>query len=217
MQCLKRLLAAGALAASTISAQAAVIGFDDLTGGQNDPFYFYTEDGFMVFPAGGEPWVQNVVYGKPAPSVIFHRPREAPELFAGMFVRAEDSSDFTFAAVDLYSSVTPIPFRFVGYDENVPVFDVYGTMPNTFGQFLTALNPNVDVLIDLLYIELVNPFVALGGNPVGFDNVAVTLVRSVPEPGTGGSLLFAVAGFALIRLGRRDAEGAVNRWFSCRA
>ena len=208
IQWMKRLLAAGALATSSISAQAAAIGFDDLTGGQNDPFYFYTEDGFMVFPAGGEPWVQNVVYGKPAPSVIFHRPREAPELFAGMFVRAEDLSDFTFSAVDLYSSVTPIPYRFIGYDENVPVFDVYGTMPNTFGQFMTALNPNGDVLIDLLYIELVNPFVALGGNPVGFDNVVVSLANQVPEPGSLTLALAAFASLAGVISPRRRTRGA---------
>ena len=196
---MKRFLQICAISAVTVSAQATVIGFDDLTGSQNDPFFFYTEDGFLVFPAGGEPWVQNIDGGKPAPSVIFDRPRGAPELWAGMFIRAEDFSQFTFAAVDLYSGATPIPYRFLGYDENVPMFDVFGTMPNTFGQFLTAMNPNGDVLIDMLYIELVNPSLANGGNSVGFDNLVVSPASSVPEPGAALLLVTGLLAAAFFR------------------
>lgn len=203
---MKRLLQICAMTALTAIAQAATIGFDDLAGSQNDPFSFYTEAGFMVFPAGGEPWVQNIVYGKPAPSVIFHRPRDAPELWAGMFIRAEDGSDFIFAAVDLYSSVTPIPYRFLAYDEGMPVFDFTSTMPNTMGQFKTADNPHGDVAMDLLYIELVNPFVAVGGNPVGFDNVVVSTVGAVPEPAISELLLIVAAGTFSLRLLRATAR-----------
>ena len=197
---MRRLLQISALAAICTIGQAATIGFNDLSGSQNDPFSFYTEAGFMVFPAGGEPWVQNIVYGKPAPSVIFNRPRDAPELWAGMFIRAEGGSNFTFAAVDLYSSVTPIPYRFLAYDEGMPVFDFTATMPNTMGQFKTADNPYGDVAMDLLYIELVNPFVAVGGNPVGFDNVVVSMVRAVPEPATIWLLMIVAAGVFPLRL-----------------
>jgi hypothetical protein len=164
-------------------AKAEVIGFDGI-GDNGEPFTFYTEDGFMVFPAGGEPWINNTVYGRPAPSVIFNRHRGDPERWAGMFICAEDVSDFTFSAVDLYSSVTPIPYRFIGYNEGMPLFDFSATLPNTFGQFVTAFNAASDVLIDLLYIELVNPFNPIGDNPVGFDNVVVNLASAVPEPGT---------------------------------
>jgi hypothetical protein len=206
----RRLLQICALTAINATAQAATIGFDDLAGGQNDPFYFHTEAGFIVFPAGGEPWVQNIVYGNPAPSVIFHRPRGAPELWAGMFIRSGDGSDFTFAAVDLYSSVTAIPYRFLAYDEGMPVFDFTATMPNTFGQFKTADNPYGDIAIDLLYIELANPFVAVGGNPVGFDNVVVSVVRAVPEPATSGLLLIMAAGIFSLRLLRARARENVT-------
>jgi hypothetical protein len=193
-------LAALALAGCLGCANAEVISFDDI-GDNGEPFTLYTEDGFMVFPAGGEPWINNTVYGKPAPSVIFNRQRGDPELWAGMFIRAEDTSDFTFSAVDLYSSVTPIPYRFIGYDEGMPMFDVSATMPITFGQFVTALNAASDVLIDLLYIELVNPFIPIGGNPVGFDNVGVNLASGVPEPGTVSLVALALVGAAA--LGRR--------------
>lgn len=187
----------------TAYAHAAVIGFDDLPGANNDPFYFYSEDGFMVYPGGGSDWVQNIVYGKPAPSVIFNRQRGDPELWAGMFISEENARPFTFSAVDLYSSVTPIPYRFLGYREAVPVFDVYGTMPNTFGQFITAFNTDFEVEIDLLYIELVNPYVAIGGNPVGFDNVVVSVASTVPEP---GSVTLLLAGLVAATAFRRRSQ-----------
>jgi len=197
-----RAIAALLIAVAT-SSQASVIGFDDLTGANNDPFYFYTEDGFMVFPGGGADWVQNINYGKPAPSVIFNRGRNDPELWAGMFIREESLQPFTFSAVDLYSSVTRIPYRFIGYREGMPVFDVSGTMPNTFGQFVTAFNTEAEALIDLLYIELVNPFVAIGGNPVGFDNVVVAVSSAVPEP---GSMALLISGLLALTALRRRIE-----------
>jgi len=123
-----------------------------------------------------------------------------------MFVRAADSSDFTFSAVDLYSGVSPIPYRFLGCDENVPVFDVFGTMPNTPGQFITAINPNRAALIDMLYIELVNPYVAFGGNSVGFDNVVVTSASSVHEPSTAALLLAGLLAAALFSQRRGPAR-----------
>lgn len=201
-----KLLAALALCTSTQLSSAAVIGFDDLAGANNDPFYVYSEDGFLVYPGGGADWVQNIVYGKPAPSLIFNRQRDDPELFAGVFISEENAHPFTFSAVDLYSSVTPIPYRFLGYREAVPVFDVYGTMPNTFGQFVTAFNTDFEIEIDLLYIELVNPYIAIGGNPVGFDNVVVTTVQSVPEPGALALALLPLALLAGTRFKRDRTE-----------
>lgn len=204
-----RSLAALALAGYLGCANAEVIGFDGI-GDDGEPFTFYTEDGFMVFPAGGEPWINNTVYGRPAPSVIFNRHRGDPERWAGMFIRAEDVSDFTFSAVDLYSSVTPTPYRFIGYNEGMPLFDFSATMPNTFGQFVTAFNAASDVLIDLLYIELVNPFDPIGDNPVGFDNVVVNLASAVPEPGTVSLAALALTAAATLRrrAGRRGWTAA---------
>lgn len=199
---LKRMLLVCAIAAISFSAQAAVIGFDDI-GENGTPFTLYTEDGFMVFPAGGADWVNNTVYGAPAPSVIFNRKRGEPEIWAGIFVRAEETLPFTFSAVDLYSSLTPIPYRFIGYKDGMPVFDVSNTMPNTFGSFKTAFNPDfASSLIDLLYIELVNPFVACCSNPVGLDNIVVTRAIEVPEPGSLPLALIAAS--LLLTVGSRN-------------
>lgn len=205
---LKRMLLVCAVAAISFSAQAAVIGFDDI-GENGVPFTFHTEDGFMVFPAGGADWVNNTVYGAPAPSVIFSRKRGEPEIWAGAFVRAEETLPFTFSAVDLYSSLTPIPYRFIGYKDGMLVFDVSNTMPNTFGSFKTAFNPDyASSLIDLLYIELVNPFVACCSNPVGFDNIVVTRASEVPEPGALALALMAVS--ALLMGSRNNRRGALQ-------
>lgn len=199
---LKRMLLVCAVAAISFSAQAAVIGFEDIAE-NGTPFMFHTEDGFMVFPAGGADWVNNTVYGAPAPSVIFNRRRGEPEIWAGVFVRAEETLPFTFSAVDLYSSVTPIPYRFTGYKDGMPIFDVSDTMRNTFGSFKTAFNPDYSTsVIDLLYIELVNPFVACCSNPVGLDNIVVTRASEVPEP---GSLPLALLAFSpLLMAGSRN-------------
>jgi hypothetical protein len=206
---LTQLLQICAITAVATSAHAAAIGFEGI-GEHGTPFTLYTEDGFMVFPGGGEEWVNNTVYGKPAPSVVFNRPRGAPELWAGMFIRAEGTLPFTFSAVDLYSSVTPIPYRFVGYKDGMPVLIVFGEMPNPFGEFEPATNPDFETLIDLLYIELVNPFVAFGGNPVGFDNIVVSLANLVPEPATGGLLFAGVAAIAAARVRRRHMSISIK-------
>lgn len=194
----------------TTYAHAAVIGFDDLPGDNNDPFTFLTEDGFMVFPGGGADWVNNTVYGAPTPSVIFNRRRAEQEIWAGIFVRAEETLPFTFAAVDVYSSVTRIPYRFIGYKDGMPVFDVSNTMANTFGTFKTAFNFDfASSVIDLLYIELVNPFVACCSNPVGLDNIVVTRASEVPEPGSLALALVAVS--ALIRVGSKSHRSGAQQ------
>jgi len=76
-------------------------------------------------------------------------------------------------SVDIYSSVTPIPYVFTGLLNGSPLFSVSAVQPNTVGNFVTVANPSSGVLIDTLLIELSNPATACCGNPVGFDNVAV--------------------------------------------
>ena len=190
----RRFLQACAVTMVASSAHAAVIGFDDISG-NGTPFTFYTEDGFFMFPTSGADWFQNTVYGAPAPFIQFWRQPGEPENWGSLFVRADAAADFTFSSVDVYSSVTPIPYRFIGSNDGLFVFDISSTMPNTFGQFRTAANPQFSAVIDLLYIELVNPYVAFGGNPVGLDNIVVSLAHPVPEP---GSLALAFAALASI-------------------
>jgi len=85
-------------------------------------------------------------YGNPAPSVIFLRSSAEPTITAEIDVTAGGSA-FSFSAVDLYSSVTPIPYTITGFMHSKPVFAVSGTVPNTYGNFATVLNPNATYLI----------------------------------------------------------------------
>jgi len=195
------------IGAFTSSGSAAVIGFDEMTGATNDPFYLYTEDGFAVFPGGGADWVKYMGYGKPAPSVVFNRRQNEGETWAGMFIREEFAHPFNFFSIDLYSSITRIPFRFIGYREGTLVLDVSGELPNTFGQFATVFNDAYSIALDLLYVELVNPYVACCGNPVGFDNVVVAARSAVPEPGTLALAIVPLAFLMLASLGSNRRVG----------
>jgi hypothetical protein len=201
-------LSALVFAAATSSSSAAVIGFDQLPGPNNSPFTSYTEDGFRVFPAYGARWYQNTIYGSPAPAVMFNRNGNEPDVLGSIGVQAVGGFDFTFSAIDLYSSVTRIPHRFIGWNNSSVVFDFSATMGNTFGTFRTANNPFVDITIDLLIIELVNPFVSIGGNPMGVDNIVVSLSNAVPEP---SAVTLALLCIGLVAAARRVAwRGALR-------
>jgi hypothetical protein len=203
-------LSALVFAAATSSSSAAVIGFDQLPGPNNSPFTSYAEDGFRVFPAYGARWYQNTIYGSPYPSVMFNRSANEPDVLGSIGLQAIGGFDFTFSAVDLYSSVTRIPHRFIGYNNSAQMFDFSATMGNTFGTFRTAFNPYADVRIDLLLIELVNPFISIGGNPMGLDNIVVSMTNAVPEPGA-----VTLAGLCLVLLAatrRLASHGARGTW-----
>lgn len=195
---IRGLLSAFALLGFTSFANAAVIGFDGI-GAHGAQFTSYTEDGFTV-SAGSSLWTNNRVYGAPLPFVQYVRNQSDPELVTGLFFTAGDA-DFTFASVDVYSSVTPIPYRIRGFQDGLVLFDLQGTVPNTFGQFRTILNPELGDVIDRLYIQLFNPFVACCSNPVGMDNIVVSLVSTVPEPGV--LLLLATSMVLLAGLSKR--------------
>lgn len=197
------LLSALVFAAATSSSSAAVIGFDQLPGPNNSPFTTYAEDGFRVFPTYGARWYQNTIYGSPAPAVMFNRNGNEPDVLGSIGVQAVGGFDFTFSAIDLYSSVTRIPHRFIGFNNSAQMFDFSATMGNTFGTFRTAFNPFVDVTIDLLIIELVNPFISIGGNPMGVDNIIVSLANPVPEPSAVTLVLMCIV---LVAAARRAAS-----------
>lgn len=191
----RRLLHALAIATVATTAQGALIGFDDI-GANGTEFTPYVEDGFTVTP-GSSRWINVRTYGAPAPSAQFNRNREEPEVSSGLFVTA-GGADFTFSSVDLYSSLTPIPYRVLGYQDDAVVLDFSATVPNTFGAFRTVLNEQSGLLLDRLYIRLTNPFLALGGNPVGMDNIIVAR-SSVAEPATPALLLAAALLAAAMR------------------
>jgi hypothetical protein len=81
---------------------------------------------------------------------------------------------FSFKSVDLYSSTTPIPYTITGLRSSTSMFTMAATLPNTFGDFATVVNPNAASMVDTLMISLSNPSAACCTNPMGLDNIVVT-------------------------------------------
>ena len=166
------------LLVSAAPASAATITFNNLTTAGN--FGSYAEAGFSVTPTSGS-WITSTTFGHPAPFIEFLGAIGAPTITADVSV-TRGGSPFVFNAVDLYSSITPIPYVFTGLRNATVVFTQSGTVPNTFGNFATVATAST-LPIDTLLISLSNPatgVVCCGPNPVGLDNI---VVNAVPEPG----------------------------------
>ena len=131
----------------------------------------YTESGITVLPTAGS-WQARTGYGNPAPFIEFVTQAGVSE--TGQVQVTAPGSAFSFVSVDLYSSVTPIPYVFTGLMGSTKVFSVSGTVPNTLGNFATVANPNTGDLIDTLVIELTNG-TACCENPMGLDNVRLIM------------------------------------------
>ena len=95
-------------------------------------------------------------YGNPLPSIIFNRSAAQPTITAAVTITAS-GSEFRFQSVDLYSSITTIPYVFTGRLKSNLVFSVSAEEGNTFGSFVTVANPNATDTIDNLVITLSNP------------------------------------------------------------
>jgi len=130
----------------------------------------YAESGFTV-TADSSDWIAWTNYGAPAPSIVFFA-QGGTALTRGVSVTA-GASTFKFVAVDLYSSMTPIPYEITGLRDSVVVFSMIGTLPNTFGNFRTVEHPNGRDTVDTLVIRLSNPAPAAGSNPMGLDNIVL--------------------------------------------
>ena len=109
----------------------------------------------------------------PSPSIQFVNQAGQPPVTGELRI-TYGGTPFRFESVDLYSSVTPIPYTFIGLSNSVAVFTGSGTVPNTFGQFAPVLNPSVATPIDTLLIRLTNPQLACCNNPMGLDNIKVS-------------------------------------------
>jgi hypothetical protein len=83
-------------------------------------------------------------------------------------------SAFGFLSVDLYSSITRIPYTITGLRNSTPVFTVTDTVPNTFGTFKTVANPHGTDAIDTLIIRMSNSPGPCCTNPMGLDNIVLT-------------------------------------------
>jgi hypothetical protein len=131
----------------------------------------YTESGITVVATAGG-WRARTGFGGPAPSIIFITP--AGVSATGQVEVTAGGSTFGFVSVDLYSSMTSIPYVFTGRLGSTKVFSVSGTVPNAFGSFATVANPHAGELIDTLDIELTNG-TACCESPMGLDNIRLTM------------------------------------------
>jgi hypothetical protein len=163
--------AAGGSSVVTLSGTGrpgATIAFSGLLTSES-PAGTYAESGFVVTTDSSD-WIAWTAYGAPAPCIVFFAHGGA--LTRGVGVTAGGST-FTFVAVDLYSSMTPIPYEITGLRDSVVVFSVAGTLPNTFGNFRTVENPGGRDSVDTLLIRLSNQAPADGSNPMGLDNIVL--------------------------------------------
>ena len=136
----------------------------------------YTEAGFTVNVQAAS-WTVLGTYGNPLPSIQFAAVPTEPFTVGQLQVTAGGAL-FTFTSVDLYSSVTTIPYSVSGLLNGVPQFIHNGTVPPTSGRFATVSGPTVNIPIDTLIIGISNvppPTCATcATNPMGVDNIAVS-------------------------------------------
>lgn len=147
------------------------IAFGGLSG-NGSQFIEYNESGFSVASGLGS-WEVMESYGNPAPAIIFMREADEPE-FQGEVEITSNGSLFSFNSVDLYSSITPIPYTIKGFRDSELVFTLSDTVPNTFGKFKRVENPESTDAIDTLTIRLSNPATPCCSNPMGLDNIVVS-------------------------------------------
>lgn len=149
------------------------ITFDGLTGVVNrSPVTTYNESGFTL-TATAQSWEALTTFGNPAPFIQFTRPAsQTPQV--GEVTVNSSGAVFMFESIDLYSSVTTIPYEFIGLRNGVALFAFSGTVPNTFGAFVTVSNTQPTLAIDTLLIRLTNPPTTCCSNPVGLDNLVVS-------------------------------------------
>jgi len=129
----------------------------------------YTESGITVLATAGD-WQARTGFGNPAPSILFST--SVGGTATGQVKVTAGGSAFRFVSVDLYSSMTTIPYVFTGQIGSTQVFSVSGTVPNTFGNFAKVANPNAGDLIDTLVIELAN---GVAQNSMGLDNLRLMM------------------------------------------
>ena len=146
---------------------------------ENGVFAPYTETGFTVTPRTGA-WLVGAapLFTPPIAYIYFNASETA--LDADVTITRQ-GAPFGLTSVEVYSSVTTIPYSIVGLKGSSTVFQLSATQPITHGLFVAVSNPQPKAIIDTLIIRLTNPCEAgiqtndghVGTNPVGLDNVAL--------------------------------------------
>jgi hypothetical protein len=156
---------------SSTAPRNVTITFNGLTANKT-PVAIYREAGFSV-SANLANWVALTTYGNPSPFIQFTG-SAGSTVVGEIQVFADSHAAFSFQSVDLYSSTTPIPYTITGRRGVATVFTVADTLPNTFGDFRTVVNPRGTDAVDTLTIRLSNPSAPCCPNPMGLDNIVLS-------------------------------------------
>ncbi len=146
-----------------------VIGFEGLL--VNDAVFDHHTACGVTITVSGAPWQASTTYGSPAPFIQFLATRGTT--LTGDVVLQSTDGTFTFAAVDIYSSTTKIPYEMTGSAHGAVAFTLAAVQGNTFGNFATIVNPHAAIAIDTLRVSLTNPAAPCCTNPVGLDNIRI--------------------------------------------
>jgi hypothetical protein len=147
-------------------------------GPDRAPIASYAESGFLVqFRTGAwEVWTGFTNAPVAFPFPVFLSPGGASA--TGEIRITAGGALFAFKSVDVYSSITPIPYAIVGTRSGTKAIELADTIPfagvvgNTFGNFRTVTNPSPGRLVDELTLTLTNP-ATIGPNPMGLDNIVL--------------------------------------------
>jgi hypothetical protein len=152
-----------------ISLTLATITFDHLLGDDGTPFTSYEENGLTIINTN-RPWEVRERFGHPAPSIIFFNDDPQRDTVGEVEIVSRYES-FAFRSVDLYSSVTAIPYSITGTRQTRETISLTGTVPGTYGAFATVSTSDL-TLFETLTIRLTNPR-GCCRNPMGLDNITV--------------------------------------------
>lgn len=172
--------AAVAAMALTAPAQAAVISFDGLSGGNGSVFTGpYVEDGFTVSAGRGDVF-EGQIFGNPEPSLV------VGSVFGGGPIGSVQvlGGVFNFNSFDLSTQNGTGEYQVEGFFNGSSVFSLAGSLSPSGFQTISGLAGNIDQL---------NFILTANGTSVNLDNIDVS--AAVPEPATWA---FMILGFGAI-------------------
>ena len=203
MKSLISLALAGTCLAMPMTAQAAIISFDDLAGDNGTVFSSYSEDGFLISATGGEIF-NGKSFGNPTPSLVVGSVFQGGP--SGSFnVTLSSGGMFSFDGFDLIGNNGLADYTVQGFSGASSIFSFSGSQGNGFATIGGSAGA-----IDRLSFSL-----TANGTSLNIDNLNVSAIPGnggVPEPSTWAMMLlgfFSVGG--MVRAGKRARNMALSR------